>query len=327
MSARKSERLMNLLIMLLVASRHLSRDDIRHALYADASDEAFDKMFERDKEELRQLGVPIDMASQDAFFDDALGYRINRSEFELPDISLEADEAAVLGLAARVWQHAGLAGETSDALVKLRAAGVPVDRAALDIVEPRLTAEEPSFDAFWQAVQTRSPVTFGYRRSGAAKSATRRVEPWRVAWSSGRWYVLGHDLDRDEPRLFRLSRVQGEVAVGAADSYRIPTDVDLDAMTRQLAPAPPRPAPATVLVRAGAGYALRRAAGSVEDDVAGPDTASAWSRLTLLADHDQLADDVLAAGPDAVVEGPADLVSQVVGRLRAVVGTGADGAS
>lgn len=322
MTARKSERLMNLLIMLLVASRHLSRDDIRRTLYPDTSDDAFDKMFERDKEELRQLGVPIDMSSQDAFFDDALGYRINRAEFELPDISLEADEAAVLGLAARVWQHAGLAGVTADALVKLRAAGAPVDRAALDIVEPRLTAEEPSFDAFWRAVQTRSPVTFDYRRGGSADAATRRVQPWRVAWSSGRWYVLGHDLDRDEPRLFRLSRVQGEVRVGDPDAYRIPTDVDLDAMTRQLAPTPPAPAAATVLVRAGTGYGLRRRAESIEDDVPGPDAGTAWSRLTLLIDHEQLADEVLGAGPDAVVESPAQVRDDVVARLRGVLAAG-----
>ncbi len=212
MAMRKSERLMNLLIMLLVARRHLDKDHIRGYLYADSTDDAFEKMFERDKDELRQLGIPIDMASQDVFFEDEQGYRIHRGAFELPDVALEADEAAVLGLAARVWQHAGLAGATSDAIVKLKAAGIEVDRSALDLVEPQLSAEEPSFDTFWAAAQRRVPVEFDYQRSGSAEVTRRHLQPWRVAWSSGRWYVLGLDTDRGAPRLFRLSRVRGDVA-------------------------------------------------------------------------------------------------------------------
>ncbi len=172
MAMRKSERLMNLLIMLLVARRHLDKDHIRGYLYADSTDDAFEKMFERDKDELRQLGIPIDMASQDVFFEDEQGYRIHRGAFELPDVALEADEAAVLGLAARVWQHAGLAGATSDAIVKLKAAGIEVDRSALDLVEPQLSAEEPSFDTFWAAAQRRVPVEFDYQRSGSAEVTT-----------------------------------------------------------------------------------------------------------------------------------------------------------
>ena len=69
----------------------------------------------------------------------------------------------MIGLAARVWQHAGLAAATSDALVKLKAAGVTVDRAALDVVQPQLTAEEPAFEPLWDATRTRTPVRFAYR--------------------------------------------------------------------------------------------------------------------------------------------------------------------
>jgi len=321
MAMRKSERLMNLLIMLLVARRHLDKEHIRAYLYDGSTAEAFEKMFERDKDELRRLGVPIDMASQDAFFEDEQGYRIHRKAFELPDIDLEADEAAVLGLAARVWQHAGLAGATSDAIVKLKAAGIDVDRSALDLVEPQLTAEEPSFDDFWTAAQRRTPVEFDYQRSGSAQASRRHVRPWRVAWSSGRWYVLGLDTDRDAPRLFRLSRVQGDVrATGAPGSYELPTDVDFGAMTRQLAPTAPATEPVSVLVRTGAAYGLRRQASAVEEGVAGPDDRSSWDRLTIEGVAlSVVADEVLSFGADAYAEAPGALRDQVVERLRAML--------
>src|SRR3978361_888460 len=98
---------MNLTICLLVARTNLTKDRIRQAVegYHGLTDEAFDRMFDRDKEELRVLGVPIEVAPIARGFDDEVGYRIHRDKFELPEITLEADEAAVIGLAARVWQH------------------------------------------------------------------------------------------------------------------------------------------------------------------------------------------------------------------------------
>ncbi|MEP6666451.1 MAG: WYL domain-containing protein, partial [Nocardioidaceae bacterium] len=123
MTARKSERLMNLTICLLVARNFIPKHRIRLAVegYHDLGDDAFDRMFDRDKEELRVLGVPIEVGSVEKGFEDEVGYRVSRARFELPEISLEADEAAVVGLAARVWQHASLASATTQGLRKLRA--------------------------------------------------------------------------------------------------------------------------------------------------------------------------------------------------------------
>jgi proteasome accessory factor B len=194
MTARKSERLLNLLITLLVSRTYVSKDRLREVVepYREAGDEAFEKMFERDKEELRSLGIPIDVGYVDRAFEDEPGYRVERSAFELPEIDLAPEEAAVIGLAARVWQHAGLAAATSDALVKLKAAGVSVDRAALDLVQPTLNAEEPAFEPFWDATRTRTPVTFGYRTSRASQTATRHLQPWGVVSYRGH-RPAGHD--------------------------------------------------------------------------------------------------------------------------------------
>ena len=145
MSARKSERLLNLLIALLVSRGWVDKHRLREVIpdYREAATEdAFEKMFERDKEDLRALGVPIETGGFDPLFGDEAGYRIPRQAFELPQIDLEADEAAVVGLAARVWQQAGLASATSDALLKLKAAGIEVDRTALDVAQPQVP--EPS---------------------------------------------------------------------------------------------------------------------------------------------------------------------------------------
>ena len=127
MNNNKSERLLNLLILLLVSRSFVTKDRIRDVIddYRRGSDEAFEKMFERDKDELRSLGIPIEVGHLDAFFEDEVGYRIKRDAFELPQVELEPDEAAVVGLAARVWQHAGLADATSQALLKLQGGGPP----------------------------------------------------------------------------------------------------------------------------------------------------------------------------------------------------------
>ena len=316
MSVRKSERLMNLLIMLLVQRHYVPKGRIRELLYPGSSDEAFEKMFERDKDELRALGVPIEIGQMDAYFDDDPGYRIRPDHLALPDIDLTPDEASVIGLATRVWQHAKLAEATTDAVRKLSALGVPVDPAALDIVEPRLSADEPSFDVFWEAVQERRAVAFDYRTAHSTETTTRHLQPWGVTRYAGRWYVVGLDTDRGEERVFRLSRVQGQARPeGPAAAYDIPAGTDVKVLARRLAPDPVRQE-ATLLVRRGSGHTLRRGSDHVEEDVPGPDERTRWDRVRLTRTTLGLDDEVLAHGDSVLVEEPAELRDQVVSRLR-----------
>lgn len=319
MTAAKTERLMNLLIMLLVQRRYVAKGRIREILYDGMSDEAFDKMFERDKEELRSLGVPVELGHLDAYFDDEPGYRIRPDEFALPEIDLNADEAAVVGLATRVWEHQKLARATTEAVRKLTAAGADIDLAALEIAQPRLPADEPAFDVFFEAILARSVVEFDYRRSASPDVALRRLQPWGVTRYSGRWYVIGFDLDRDDERIFRLSRVQGEARkVGRPGAYTIPEGIDVSAAARRLAPDLSAE-PVVLLARTDAALPLRRAADAVETDVTGPDSRTGWDRLTLLRASVGIADEVLSLGDHVYVESPASLRDQVVARLRAVV--------
>ncbi|HET7682275.1 MAG TPA: WYL domain-containing protein [Marmoricola sp.] len=317
MAARKSERLLNLLITLLVSRSYVTKDRIRSVVqqYREAGDEAFEKMFERDKEELRSLGIPIEVGTLDRAFEDEPGYRVVRSAFELPDVALEADEAAVVGLAARVWQHAGLAAATSDAVVKLKAAGVSVDREALDLVQPQITAEEPAFEPFWDAVRTRTPLAFGYRSPGSAEVRERHLQPWGVVSVRGRWYAVGHDTDRDAPRMFRLSRVHGEVrTAGAPGGYVVPAGTDLRALTESLAPPPPEHH-AVLRVRAGTALGLRRTARRSSPWPGRP----GWDRVEIdYGRTDAFVEELLGYGDAVVVAEPDDLHDAVIARLRAV---------
>jgi len=312
-TTRKAERLMNLVICLLVTRGYVTKDRIRKVVegYRDQTPDAFEKMFERDKDELREIGIPIEVGSHEALFDDEPGYRIRRGEFELPEISLEADEAAVVGLAARVWQHAGLARQTTDALVKLRAGGVSVDRDALSLVEPRLAASEPAFEPLWDAVVSRTPVRFGYRRPGQDAAVERTIKPWGVLSWRGRWYVIGRDRDREAPRMFRLSRVTGTVRrAGRAGSYVVPEGTDLRELARSLQP-PPITGTARLRVRAGAGNALRRTASAVHAD------SEEWDRVDVPLSHvEELAEEVVAYGADVVALDPPELADAVVRRLQ-----------
>src|SRR5215469_14803639 len=192
MSRRKTERLLSLVVCLLSAGRYLSAAQIREAVpgYPD-SFEAFKRMFERDKDELRELGIPLETGTNGSA-DDEPGYRISRQAYELPEIMLEPDEAAVLGLAARVWRSAELAGAAAGGLLKLRAAGIDAEESTQPGIEPRLATGDAAFGPLWRAVRDRRPVSFSYVAAGRTAPQVRNLEPWGVVNRHGRWYVAGH---------------------------------------------------------------------------------------------------------------------------------------
>lgn len=308
---------MNLVICLLATRRYLTVQQIRAAVpgYNQDTEEAFRRMFERDKEELRELGIPLETGTNSVAHDDEAGYRIARRDYELPEISLEPDEAAALGLAARLWQSAPLAGATGSALLKLRAAGVDAPESS-GVLETRVAAREPAFPRCWDAVRDGRSVRFAYRTSGRTASEDRTVQPWGVVSWRGRWYLVGHDTGRNAQRVFRLSRVVGEVeVVGEPGSVVPPGDVDLRAAVARMAEDETR-ATAAVRLRAGAGWELRKDATAVRPDGNGWDVVEVG-----FSDPERLADRVAGYGPAAVVLSPPEAREAVVARLTALAGS------
>jgi len=311
----------NLVLCLLSSRQYLPATGIRMIVpgYADTpSDEAFFRMFERDKAELRELGVPLETGRPPGM-DAGEGYRIARRDYELPDIDLEPDEAAAVALAVRLWDSPQLAGAAHGALRKLRAAGVEVDTDHPAVVEPRVRAAEPALIPLISAVQAGQVVTFAHRRHPAAQPAARTLEPWGVVSWRGRWYLVGHDQDRQATRCFRVSRIVGPVRpVGAAGTVHRPEGVDLLKIVAGSAGPPPGSHPARLWLADGRAHGLRRHAtmlgrltvDGVDGDLVqvqlpGSDVAARW-----IAGH----------GPDAVVLEPAALADAVRARLLAAAG-------
>ncbi len=311
-AAAKTERLLNLVIALLSTRMPLSKAKIRSAVpqyLSTASDEAFDRMFERDKDELRELGIPLATAVIDPLFDDELGYRIDKREYALAEIAFEPDEVAALALAGRAWSRASLAGSAAAALRKLRSAGVEIDDSSLVGIEPVVRTTEDAFDPIRKAVVARQAITFGYRKSDGEPSR-RTLQPWALTQWHGRWYVTGLDVNRGAERVFRLSRIDSPVATtGRAGAFEPPADHEPRVLVEQTQ-STGGPGHAVLHVRAGAGNTLRRRATEAED---GPD---GWSVIEIdVPDLDRLADEVSGFGPDVIALEPAELRHAVVRRL------------
>ena len=317
-SRTRTERLVNLVICLLSTRRFLTAAQIAATVpgYEHEADdprdhEAFQRKFERDKADLRELGVPLETGTSSAF-DAEPGYRIARRDYALPDIPLEPDEAAAVGIAARLWRHAGLAAAASSGLAKLRAAGVDVDPDATLGVEPVVTVDA-AFEPLTAAVRERVAVTFDYRVPEDDAAATRRLQPWGVVCWRGRWYVVGHDLDRGAERCFRLSRIVGSVRrYGQPGAFSPPRDVDLISYVARWSGPVERTGRATVLVRPGRGAGVRRWA---EEVTAGPDGDRAVLRYS---DPVGLAAWLVGYGSDVLVLDPPEVRDAAVARLREI---------
>jgi proteasome accessory factor B len=331
-SSARAERLVNLVLCLLSTRQFLPAEKIRATVpgYADApTDEAFFRMFERDKTELRELGVPLE-TGRNSVFDTADGYRIARHDYELGEIDLEPDEAAAVALAARLWDTPGLAGAAHGAVLKLRAAGVEVDETHTGPVQPRVRAVEPAFGPLLAAVQAGQVVTFPHRRGGPTGEVTRRtVEPWGVVSARGRWYLVGHDRDRADVRSFRLSRIAGPVTtVGAPGAVEVPPGMDLLAVVDRGVALPPVIGTARLWVAAGRAHGLRRLGRVLRPLHLGgrPDGADGDELEIDLRSLDTVARWVAGYGPDVVVLHPPELSSAVRRSWAAVAAVHADAA-
>jgi proteasome accessory factor B len=314
MSRRKTERLLSLVVCLLSARRYLTASQIRDAVpgYPESFD-AFKRMFERDKDELRELGIPLETGSNSPL-DEEPGYRIPRQAYGLPEIRLEPDEAAILGLAARVWRRAELAGAAAGALLKLRAAGIDAEETTQPGIEPRLQTGEPAFGPLWQAVRDGRPVSFGYRAAGRSAAQQRHLEPWGVVNRHGRWYVAGHDTDRGEVRVFRLSRIDGPVSFsGPAGAVTVPAGTDVRETVRAWDTQPETRRTAVLRLRSGAGFGLRQQATGQRPDPEHP----GWDLAEMpFSDVGWFGDHIASFGADVVAIEPADLREAVIGRLK-----------
>lgn len=328
-STDPAERLLNLVIALVNTSGRMTKEQIRTSVagYRGAkAGDAFERMFERDKDLLRDLGVPI-VTVDDSGYAEEIGYRIDTEAYALPPIELTPAEYAVLGMAAEVWQDRALQAETARALTKLRAAsGRAIDGDAASLLAPRVREAGAAYGPVFEAVLHRRAVTFTYRAASTGAVGQRHVEPWRLAARGGGWYLIGLDRDREAVRAFRLSRIQGRVrASGPENAYTIPDEVDVDELLGT-ASRPDRTAIlAVVPERAAALRARGRELGGAEAD-AHPLPAGCAGRdlveVEFAALH-RFAAEITGYGDAIVVLEPEDLRADVLARLHAAAAVAA----
>ncbi|POX99642.1 WYL domain-containing protein [Mycobacterium kansasii] len=329
MATSKVERLVNLVIALLSTRGYITAEKIRSSVagYSDSpTAEAFSRMFERDKNELRDLGIPLEVGKV-SNLDPTEGYRINRDAYALPPVDLTPDEATAVAVATQLWESPELVTATQGALLKLRAAGVDVDpvdsEAAVTIASPAgltgLRGSENVLGILLSAIDSRQAVQFRHRSSRAEPYTTRTVEPWGVVTERGRWYLVGHDRDRGATRVFRLSRISGEITpIGPAGAIAVPDDVDLRGIVAAKVTEAPTGMRATVWVAGGRATALRRAGQPV-----GPRRLAGRDGDVIELDigsSDRLAREIAGYGADAIVLEPAILREDVLARLHAHAG-------
>jgi proteasome accessory factor B len=281
-------------------------------------------MFERDKNELRDLGIPLE-TGRISQFDPSEGYRINRDAYALPAVDLTADEAAAVAVATQLWESPELITATQGALLKLRAAGVDVDAGEAGVAIPStaglpgIRGSEDVLGILLSAINSGRAVQFPHRPARMEPYTVRTVEPWGVVTDRGRWYLVGHDRDRDATRTFRLSRIGADVtAIGPPGAVKRPDGVNLREIVQRVIGETPTGTQATVWVADGRATALRHRA-----TVVGPRALGGRDGQEISIDigmTDPLAREIAGYGADAIVLEPDSLREEVLGRLRAQAG-------
>lgn len=225
MATDKLERLLNLTLLLLESGRPLTVDEVAEKMpegsYSpDATN--FRRAFERDKEDLREMGIPLEMKPLPGGDPNLVGYRIRPEQYYLPDLDLTHEELASLQLALAMVDVEGdlSGGDPLDALRKLGGVGTPAGVEATPPTDVITTVPLPAVvgDLFRSTIDRR---TVGFRYGGI----DRQVDPWRLEFQRGHWYLSGFDHVRAGERNYRADRIEGEVTLGPAGGFDPPARV------------------------------------------------------------------------------------------------------
>lgn len=174
---------------------------------------AADRQFERDKEQVRKLGIPVEVIDSplEPGNNQLARYRISKDRLQLPgQVRFSSEELAILRLAALAWSEGSLGAESRWASMKVASLGAGLDIRNLGIA-PRLSITEPAAAALQQAIDERRTVRFDYQIPERDAPLSRNVAPLRLHRAEGRWHLIAHDLDRGEGRVFLLSRIASSV--------------------------------------------------------------------------------------------------------------------
>lgn len=308
--SRKIERLINLTIALLATKRYLTKSEIFKTVEGyEGSAETKERMFERDKDDLRSLGIEIEVGSFDPLFNDEAGYRIKQESYRLDLGQITPVEVSLLSLAAEAWQEASFGDVAQKALLKLRSIGIPGDELMMPSTVNKLSDGGQDIALISKAISLHQIMNFDYLDTEMSANS-RSIVPISLSTRSGFWYLAGVDQDVEEIRTFRLDRIVGDitVTVGPAD-FEVPPGFNSKEAVSSISPQ----GLAIIDVRRGKGSALRALATSVQ-------SLGEWDQLKIpIFNLDSLSSLVLWHGLDAMVKEPVALQNVVIDHLEALV--------
>ena len=221
MSSQKTERLINLTLALLASKRYLSKAEIlRNIPGYEGSPETKERMFERDKDDLRSLGIQIDVNNFDPLFEDEQGYLIKSDSFQFAENEFTKEELLLLTMAANLWHDSAVETDSQNALLKIQSLSGPVENDMTTTPTLRITEDWQLLVSIFTAVQNKQILEFNYR------GKKRQVNPYGLYSSNGFWYLIAFEIN--VIKSFKLVRIEGEVdLIGEKDAFEKPDNFNV----------------------------------------------------------------------------------------------------
>lgn len=302
MSSQKTERLINLTLALLASKRYLSKAEIlRNIPGYEGSPETKERMFERDKDDLRSLGIQIDVNNFDPLFEDEQGYLIKSESFQFAENEFTKEELLLLTMAANLWHDSAVEIDSQNALLKIQSLSGPVENDMTTTPTLRITEDWQLLVSIFTAVQNKQILEFSYR------GKKRQVNPYGLYSSNGFWYLIAFEIN--VIKSFKLVRIEGEVdLIGEKDAFEKPDNFNVGNFLKEESNSVSLVS--KLQVRKGAALSLRNKF-SVKD------LNSEWDLMDIPYTNEQeLLEMVLWHGTDLKLIEPASLRQLLVANLK-----------
>lgn len=307
MSAEKTERLINLTLGLLSSKRFLTKSEIfRNVAGYSGAPETMERMFERDKDELRSMGIEIEVGQIDPLFEDEVGYLIKSSNIQIQPNDFSKDELMLMTIAANIWKESVFAEASQSALMKLASidSTIGMNKVSLtSINEDGITFA--IFKLILNAISVKKYLRFTYNNS------ERLVAPYALKSLNGYWYLIGEEKN-SQIKVFKIIRIQSQITTdGVLGSFEIPAGFNVNEFLNSENQKNTKLA--TVLIRENRAVTLRNKGKFLSN-------ANGWDKFQLdYEEADDFIRDVLWFGDDVVVQSPDSLKEQIKNMLEACV--------
>jgi proteasome accessory factor C len=241
----KLVRQLSLVSYLMAMNRPVTARDVRECVegYAEMRDDAFARRFYADRTELLGLGIPLQSQRDDDTGEEL--YRLSEKNYFLPTLDLSDHEVSALQSCLALLDGQFAYAEPLRLALQNLTLGRPnpATDAALASTTIRLVGSDYSSEIAARiskletAITKRRTVTFRYYTIGRDEEMERVVDPYALIWNGGQWYLVGYAHERDDVRVFRLTRIRGEIKFTSRRERDFEVPVDFDASVYRTRPA------------------------------------------------------------------------------------------